>query len=36
MDVARVLMLVGELIIALGLCAGTIGAIIYFLGDKEE
>lgn len=36
MDVARVLMFIGELIIALGLCAGTIGAIIYFSGDKEE
>jgi hypothetical protein len=29
-------MFIGELIIALGLCAGTIGAIIYFSGDKEE
>lgn len=36
MDVARVLMFIGELIIAVGLCAGAIGATIYFLGDKDE
>ena len=36
MDVVRVLMGVGALFIVVGLCAGTIGAIIYFLGDKDE
>jgi hypothetical protein len=29
-------MFIGELIMAVGLCAGAIGAIIYFLGDKDE